>query len=208
MKSLDDIPLMHPRDADRPFSREGWIFEFKYDGFRILAGKESGLVRLLTRNGNEVAEWFPNVVAALGELRGDFIVDAEACVLDDRGVPDFESMRHRARKPGRGAAPVVLFVFDLLFAGGRDLRGLPLLQRKRRLEKLLPVDRPSLRRVTHVDVAGEATYAFAIEHGFEGVVAKRADSPYEGCRTWDWLKIKPEGTHDGWKRPLRKRPAA
>jgi bifunctional non-homologous end joining protein LigD len=194
---LRSIDLMLASNSP-PFSRAGWIFEFKWDGYRVLASKG----QLLTRNKKEATNWYPEIVSALGELRGSFICDGEVCLLDAQGLPDFESMRSRAvRKSG---AIVTYFAFDLLFQNGRDLRSLPLIERKRRLRKLISSDHPRLRYVDHIETEGEYVYKHAIANGLEGIVGKRADSPYVGGRSRDWLKSKPAGYHDGWERPTRR----
>ena len=149
----------------------------------------------------EATNWYPEIVSALGELRGSFVLDGEVCLLDERGLPDFESMRGRAvRKSG---PLVTYFAFDLLFLNGGDLRPLPLIERKKRLRKLIPADHPRLRYVDHIEREGEFVYKHAIANGLEGAVGKRADSPYVGGRSRDWLKSKLSGYHDGWERPLR-----
>jgi bifunctional non-homologous end joining protein LigD len=186
-----------------PFSRAGWIFELKYDGYRMLGLKEPSGVRLVSRNRHEATTWFPEAVEALQALPGRFLIDAEACVLDERGIPDFERLRKRAARRGRGRedAPVTLLAFDLLAVNGRDIRGWPLLRRKARLRKLIP---PSCVGVGYVDFVPENgldLYRQAVAAGMEGVVGKRADSPYVGGETLDWIKSKPKGFHDlGWKR--------
>lgn len=188
---LTAIQVMEPTSAP-PFSRPGWVFEFKYDGYRVLAARD----RLLSRNGKDATDWYPGILRALANLRGEFVIDGEVCMLDDRGVPDFERMR--------GArAGVTYFAFDLLFAGGRDLRGLPLLERKARLLKLLPADNPVVRYVNYLETQGATMFEHAVKMGIEGVVGKRADSPYKGGKTRAWLKSKPAGVHDGWKRRKR-----
>ena len=147
---LHSIELMLATNAP-PFSRPGWIFEFKWDGYRVLASKD----QLLTRNKKEATNWYPEIVSALGELRGSFVLDGEVCLLDERGLPNFESMRGRAvRKSG---ALVTYFAFDLLFLNGRDLRALPLIERKTRLRKLIPADHPRLRYVDHIETEGMGT---------------------------------------------------
>ena len=181
-----------------PFSRAGWVFEFKWDGYRVVASKD----QFLTRNKKDATNWYPEITGALSELRSSFICDGEVCLLDERGLPDFESMRGCAvRKSG---APVTYFAFDLLFLNGRDLRSLPLIERKARLRKLIPKDHPRLRYVDHIETEGEFVYRHAIANGLEGVVGKRAESPYMGGRSRDWLNSKPVDYHDGWERPTRR----
>jgi ATP dependent DNA ligase domain len=85
---LRSIELMLATNA-KPFSREGWIFEFKYDGYRVLATKE----QLLTPNRKDATTWYPEIVQALGKLRGSFVIDGEVCLVDADGIPNFEAMR-------------------------------------------------------------------------------------------------------------------
>ena len=183
-------------ESCRRFSRAGWIFEFKYDGYRALASKH----QLLTRNKKEATTWYSEIVQALHKVRGSFIIDGEVCLLDEHGIPNFEDMRSRAvRKRGD---LVTYFAFDLLFLNGHDLRSLPLLERKARLRELIS-DTPRLRYVDYIETQGEAMYKHAVQIGLEGVIGKKADSQYIGGRRREWLKSKPAGFHDGWERPTR-----
>jgi len=180
------------------FSREGWIFEFKWDGYRVLSSK----TELVTRNKKDATGWYPEITAALSKLRGNFVIDGEVCLLDERGRPRFEDMRSRLRRSSH--EPVNYFAFDLLFHNGRDLRGLPLLERKARLRKLMPRDHSRLAYVDHIETEGEFLFKHAVKAGMEGVMAKRADSTYVSGRSTLWLKAKRAGYHDGWERPLNK----
>lgn len=190
---LSSIELMlatnHP-----PFSRLGWIFEFKYDGYRVLANKE----QLLTRKKKDATSWYPELMAPLQKVRGQFVLDGEVCLLDENGIPNFEAMRGRAALK-RGEL-VTYFAFDLLFHNDKDLRPLPLLERKKRLQKLLPRQHPQLRYVDHIEGVGEFMFAHALKVGLEGVVGKRADSPYIGGRTREWLESKAAEYRDGRER--------
>lgn len=194
---LRDIELMLATNF-HPFSQEGWIFEFKWDGYRALANK----TQLLTRNKKDATTWYPEILESLQKLRGSFILDGEVCLLDEKGRPDFESMRGRTMRKRGGL--VTYFAFDLLYLNGRDLRPLPVVERKRRLKRLLPNGHPRLTYVEHVETEGEFLYKHAVANGMEGVIGKRADSPYVGARSMDWRKAKPKGYHDGWERPGRK----
>jgi bifunctional non-homologous end joining protein LigD len=198
--ALSSIELMHPMDHP-PFSGELWIFEFKYDGYRVLANKG----QLLTRQKKNVTTWFPETVEALQELRGSFVIDGEICLHDERGVPQFERMRGRARR--KGGDLVTLCVFDLLFQNGEDLRELAVLKRKERLRKLIPRDHPQLKYIDHLADKGVEMFKFATAMGMEGVVGKRSDSPYVAGRSRLWLRSKQPGFHDGWERPLTRPPA-
>lgn len=196
MIDLSSIELMLAEKSP-PFSREGWIFELKYDGYRVLANNE----QILTRNKKDATSWYPEIVRPLSRIRKQFVIDCEVCILDENGKPDFEQMR--ARTVRKSGVPVTLFAFDLLFLSGKDLRHLPALERKARLQRLIPKDHPQLRYIEHIEAQGEVLYSYAVEIGMEGIVAKKADSLYVGGRSKDWLKMKPAGWHDGWERPKR-----
>ena len=191
---LSSIELMIATKAP-PFSRAGWIFELKYDGYRALANKD----QLLTRNKKDASTWYPEILQSLQKVRGSFVIDGEVCLLDEKGIPQFEAMRGTTTRK-RGGPPVTYFAFDLLFLNGRDLRSLPLIERKERLRKLIPAQHPRLRFVDYLEERGEFMYQHAMQIGMEGVVGKRADSRYVGGQSRNWLKSKPAGLHDGWKR--------
>jgi bifunctional non-homologous end joining protein LigD len=195
---LQTIELMHGFKSPMPFSRAGWIFELKWDGYRILASKK----QLLTRNKKDATSWYPEIIAALAKLKGDFVLDGEVCLLDEHGLPRFEEMRHRTMR--KGGEPVSYFAFDLLFLNGKDLRALPLIERKKRLRKLIPKNTSRLAFVDHIEREGEFVFRHAVKAGMEGVMAKKADSPYVGQRSRDWLKFKSPGYHEGWERPKQK----
>ena len=189
---------MHGFKSPQPFSRDGWIFELKWDGYRILASKH----QLLTRNKKDATKWYPEIIEALGKLKGQFVIDGEVCLLDDRGLPRFEEMRSRTmRKRGE---PVTFFAFDLLFLDGTDLRASSLRARKAHLKKLLPKKDEALVYVDYIEREGEFVFQHAMKAGMEGVMAKRATSPYVGQRSRDWLKFKASGYHEGWERPKRR----
>ena len=185
--------------AEGPFSRQGWLFEIKYDGVRVLAAKRpDGGVRLYSRNGRDTTSTYPEVSEALRRLPVDeFILDGEIVALDARGRSSFERLQRRltlsdpdAIARARAEVPVVLYAFDLLFAAGHDLRGLPLSARKRILA-LFVSRRGTVRFADHVEREGEALFEAAREHGLEGIVAKQTDSGYvAGRRSRRWLKLK------------------
>jgi bifunctional non-homologous end joining protein LigD len=157
----------------------------------VLASKE----QLITRNKKDATTWYPEILQALRKLRGSLVIDGEMCLVDAKGIPNFEAMRGGRRR--KGGFQLNYYAFDLLFLNGRDLRGLPLSERKQRSRKLLSKDLPHVGYVDHIETAGEALFAHAVSIGLEGVVGKRGDSHYVGGRTRDWLKVKPAGYHDG-----------
>lgn len=176
---------------------DGWVYELKYDGYRLLAQKEGRVVRLTYRSGRDATALFPELVAAVGALEvSSAILDGEACVLAPDGRTDFGRMQQRgqlgrpkdALRLGQ-VLPVTFFAFDLLELCGHDLRPLTLLQRKALLEAVLGGAPPPLRYASHVARDGEGLFTEVEQRGLEGVVAKRALSPYRAGRWPDWLKV-------------------
>lgn len=200
---LGDVKLMLAETGMQPFSSPEWIFELKYDGFRLLAAREQGQGRLLYRRGLDATGLYPELRRSLEALPfGDLVLDGEVVVLDDDARPAFQrlqrrAMLSRAADVARAAVqhPATLYVFDLLAFEGFDLRPLPLVTRKALLRQLLP-RAGALRYSDHIETHGEAFYAEASRLRLEGVLAKRADSPYRAGRSPHWQKLKAERTGD------------
>jgi bifunctional non-homologous end joining protein LigD len=178
------------------FSDPAWIFERKLDGERIVAYVGDGGVRLMTRNQHVVSTTFPEIAAALAaQHRQECVVDGEIVAFEGSETR-FERLQQRLGVADPGADllakfPVYYYVFDVLWAGGQDTRPLPLGERKDVLRAALAFNDP-LRYTEHRDTEGEAYFREACRLGWEGLVAKRADSPYRVGRTRDWLKFKCE----------------
>ena len=172
-----------------PPAGDDWLHEIKFDGFRMLARVEDGSAALWSRNRKDWTGRLPSLIADLGRLPcRAALLDGEVVVLDRRGVSSFEGFREAVS--GRESA-VVYQAFDLLHLDGEDLRPLPLLERKRRLQALLErARRPRLRFTDHVLGQGPRFLEQACQRGLEGSVAKRADAPYRSARGRDWLKIR------------------
>ena len=188
----------------RPFSSKDWIYELKYDGYRLVAFGGDGKAQLRYRSGLDATARFPEIAAALRALPcEDVVLDGEVVVLDSDGVPRFGLLQDRAgltrQSEVQGAAavlPATFFVFDLLGAGGHDLRGLPLHERKAYLERLVPPAGP-MRYADHVESDGEGLFRLVEARGLEGVIAKKKDSIYRsGQRSKEWVKIKTDPTAD------------
>ncbi len=205
--------------SHEPFSRPGWVFELKYDGYRLFAAKEPAApgdrhpaVALRYRSGTDVTGTYPDLVLALRSLPYErLLLDGEVVVLDDEARPSFHLLQQRAKLTRRldverAAAqwPATLYVFDLLACGDFDLRRLPLAERKRLLRQVLPEAGP-LRFADHVEEQGEALYTEVRRRGLEGIVAKRTDRPYRAGRSGDWIKIRADLTGEfavlGYTRP-------
>jgi bifunctional non-homologous end joining protein LigD len=172
--------------SDEPFSDPNWIFERKLDGVRSIARRDSSGVRLLSRTDREMSGQFPELARALAdEPCPDFVVDGEIVALDSRGVTSFARLQRR----GKERVAVLLYLFDMMRHEGADLRELPLRERKSRLRRALRFEDP-IRFTVHRNEFGEQLFEEACRKGLEGVIAKRADSPYRATRSRDWLKLK------------------
>jgi bifunctional non-homologous end joining protein LigD len=167
----------------RPFDRSGWAYEEKYDGDRILAYKEGVRVRLLSRNGKDRTERFPQIVRAVRRLRPDsLLLDGEAVVFDRQRVSRFQLLQQ-----GNGEAAYA--VFDCLYCAGKDLRKEPLSRRRSVLQRSLG-NSPGLLLSQQLAENGLEAYRIAKRKGYEGVVAKDLSSPYVQARSNYWLKVK------------------
>jgi bifunctional non-homologous end joining protein LigD len=170
--------------VDEPFDRPGWVYEEKYDGYRILAYKEGASVRLRSRNGLDRTPTFLEVAEAVGRLRDrTLLLDGEAVAFDRRGISRFQLLQ-------RGEAHRVFAAFDCLYRNGRDLRRQPLALRREELEKALRPAPAGIRLSRRLAANGLSAYRIARRRGLEGVVAKDAASPYEERRGLKWLKVK------------------
>jgi bifunctional non-homologous end joining protein LigD len=209
--AIDHLEPMLAEPRARPFSDPGWLFELKYDGYRLLAARQAGEVRLRYRSGRDATALYPEIGLALRALpHDDLVLDGEVVVFDDEGRSDFGLLQQRAaaatpRDVARAAAelPVSLVAFDLVAVGGRDLRGVAIEQRKAMLAEILPRT-GVVRHADHIVGRGEDFYRALVDLGLEGMVAKRLGSPYRAGRSADWRKIRLSDTADfavvGWTR--------
>lgn len=171
--------------VDAPFHAPGWVYEEKYDGIRIIASKDGKSVRLVTRNLIDRTSDFPQIAAAIARLPAPtLLLDGEVVVFDAQGISRFQLFGADARRK-----PVYV-VFDCLFARGRDLRALPMAERRAILEREVRPGGP-LRLARRLGTDGFKAFEMARERGLEGIVAKDATSPYEtGKRSTAWRKVK------------------
>jgi bifunctional non-homologous end joining protein LigD len=181
--------------ADAPFSSPDWIFEIKWDGVRTLANVFGNKVRLWARSGREISREYPELLNLADALNAeDAWVDGEIVTLDAEGRSDFQHLQARMgqQKPSAQLieqVPVYYYVFDLLYLNGHDLRGLPLIERKKLLREILDDD-PRVRYSDHVVEKGKELYELAASRGLEGILAKKSASVYPEKRSSAWLKIK------------------
>ena len=190
---------------DAPFDDPGWVFETKWDGFRIIAKAARGTAALYSRNGINVTKNYPSIAAALAKVRRRAVFDGELVALDKKGRSRFQLLQN-ARQ---GKARLRYYVFDLLYLDGKNLRALPLLERKRLLRSALPGS-STIRFSRHVKRYGVRAFRAAQRRGLEGIMGKRAQSRYHsGRRTRDWVKIKTARRQEvvivGFTRPRRSR---
>jgi bifunctional non-homologous end joining protein LigD len=202
------LKVMKPETRERPFSKAGWVFELKYDGFRVLAGGGRGEARLFYRSGHDATRILPEIARAVAGLSaGSLILDGEAVVLDEAGKPDFQRLQRRGLRTraidaehAAAATPATFFVFDLLACEGFDLRPLPFAARRALLRRVLsaaPAEAAGTIRLSdEIAERGEDLYAAVAAMGLEGIVAKRADSPYRSGYSADWLKVRVDRTSD------------
>ncbi|MGH7559883.1 MAG: DNA ligase D, partial [Gemmatimonadales bacterium] len=194
-----DFMLAEPRDE--AFTKDGWVFEAKLDGYRALATLDAGASALKSRNGNDLTPSFPDVARAVRALPVPrALIDGELVIPDPQGKPSFQALQKRAQlsrandiRRAAAESPAVFYAFDLLGFEDRDLRGLPLIERKRLLRMLLPPLGP-VRYVDHFERDGVALLEHVKALGLEGIVGKKADAPYKSGRTASWLKIRVDQT--------------
>lgn len=180
--------LMHATQIARPFHTKGWVYEEKIDGWRMLALKKEGRVRLISRNARDHTKRFRDLVAALTALKPyTFTLDGEVAVFDRDLVSRFEWLRHINH--GDLATPPVFMAFDLLRLGDKDYRAEPLKVRRRALEKLVK-GQSLILPARRLSPDGFAAWAEVLHRGWEGYVAKDPESKYVGGRTLKWLKVK------------------
>ena len=159
--------------VDAPFDDKAWVFETKWDGFRLITEKRGDTVRLWSRNGIDVTQKYPMLLPELQRIEGSCVVDGEICALDAYGRSRFQLLQNALNKKAR----LLYVVFNALFMDGKDIRGKPLLERKTILKALLPRN-PLLRYSEHVAEFGKREFAKAQRAQEEGVIAKRAAGLY------------------------------
>jgi bifunctional non-homologous end joining protein LigD len=173
--------------VDEPFSREGWLFEVKWDGYRAVGSKKKDNIELYSRNALDFTKKYPPVAEAMRAFKHDVVVDGEIVVVDEDGNPHFEWLQNW-RHDQHGS--LLYYLFDIIWCDGHDLRDMPLTERKKLLKLVIP-RHSTLRFSDDLETKGEELFHEMRQQGLEGMVAKRGDSPYqEGQRNDNWLKIK------------------
>ena len=181
------------RSFEKPPAGAQWAHEIKFDGYRMQLRTERGAARLLSRKGLDWSATFPQIVTS-GATLPDGIVDGEVAVLDHTGAPDFATLQ-AAISDGK-TEDTVFFVFDLMFSGTQDLRHLPLVDRKTRLQAHVEDAPGNIRYVDHFVTAGDAVLLSACRMDLEGIISKRLDAPYQSGRSDTWGKSKCRQGHE------------
>lgn len=169
---------------------EDWIYEIKFDGYRLLTKIDNGKVTFFTRNGNDWTHKLKNLQQAVEKLKWPSgWYDGEIVVTNEQGVPDFGALQ-LAFENGK-SHNIVLYLFDVMYFKGFDLRAIPQTNRRDILKKLLEKNTSELIRLSEAfEASSESLLKSACQLGLEGIIAKRADSPYSSARTLNWLKLK------------------
>ncbi|KKB10973.1 ATP-dependent DNA ligase [Devosia geojensis] len=188
-----ELQLASPaNEPPKPSDRVNWLHEIKFDGYRTAAFVEDGTARLITRGGLDWTKRYGDLPKVFGDLPcRQALIDGEIVVLDEKGISRFGMLQDAL---GSGDTNrLVFYAFDLLHLDGWDLRAVPLVKRKGLLAQLLSgavTPSSAIQYSDHVEGDGEALYEQVSELGLEGIVSKRADSPYLPGRSSNWLKIK------------------
>ena len=169
---------------------DDWLYELKYDGYRILAYIQGNGVRLVTRNANDYTRRFSSISSVLADWAGGrpMVLDGEMVITDESGKTDFQALQSYMKNP-RGQN-LTYIVFDLLALDGQDLRGSPLTERIQILENLMKDGPNGLYYSPSVRGYGKESFAAACQTDMEGIIGKKADSIYSGTRNGDWIKLK------------------
>jgi bifunctional non-homologous end joining protein LigD len=182
---------MHATELPKPFHRDGWIYEEKYDGWRMVAEKTGGQVTLTSRNGLDHTKRLPELVKAVEGLDApSLVLDGEIAIFDSQLISRFEWLR--ARPKHEVATPPIYMVFDLMDLDGEDLRTQPLQERRQALERLV-ADRQLIIPTRRLVANGLEAWQEVLQGNYEGMVAKDPASTYSAGRPLSWLKVKQRG---------------
>ncbi|HWB28661.1 MAG TPA: DNA ligase D [Chitinophagaceae bacterium] len=194
--------------TDKAFDDKNWVYEIKWDGYRAIADWQNKKLQLYSRNGLSFINKYPVIAEAVKTIKANVVLDGEIVLLDEQGNPSFQKLQHYEDNTN---LPLVYYVFDLLFLNRKDIRYLPLLQRKELLHDVLAQSNNDLvRYCDHIKEHGIEFFKLARQKNLEGIIAKRAASEYVcGVRTKEWLKIKNKNSREaiivGYTKPRNSR---
>ncbi|HEY8160594.1 MAG TPA: DNA ligase D [Methylobacter sp.] len=198
-QNFDYIPPMLAKETKQPFDDKDWIFEIKWDGYRAIAELNKAEVTLYSRNGNLFNAKYPEITDALAQMDVEAVIDGEIVVMDEQGNPNFQLLQHYSEQRSH---PIYYYVFDILKINNQSVMELPLVKRKELVRTLIQLrtlikKNGIIKYSDHIEEKGKEMFALMAERNMEGIMAKKADSPYlPGQRTADWLKIKYRKTTD------------
>ena len=177
-------PMLATLASEAPSDDSSWVYEMKYDGFRAITAIVNGRIAMWSRNELDLAPRFPHIAEAMAKIKvKDAVLDGEIVALDDRGAPRFQLLQ-------QGEQRELIFIFDVLWLDGRDLRGEPYTKRRAVLQKLLHRPPARVRVSEQLDPPGDEALKRAADGGYEGIIAKLKSSIYDGRRSKEWLKVK------------------
>lgn len=180
-------PMLAQLTDEPAFDDPDWLFEIKWDGYRAVAEVSQDEVKLYSRNGLSFSKAYKKVHDALGKLKRPMVLDGEIVVFNDQGQPDFQKLQNYANNSRH---TIHYYLFDLLYLDGKDVMNLPLIERKKLLQSVIPKS-DVLIYCDHVVGEGKAFFNQVAKNEMEGMIAKRSGSTYKpGRRNTDWLKIK------------------
>ncbi|MBC7997735.1 MAG: hypothetical protein IAF58_07320, partial [Leptolyngbya sp.] len=206
-KSRAKFPLaiepMLASSVDKPFTKDGWVFEPKFDGIRAIAYVNDGEVKLLSRRGLDLTSRYPELVEALLLHKIDLIVDGEIVAFDEKGKTSFQLLQRESGARARGVKqdsakklPIRFFVFDVLSLNGKSVMKKTFVERKEILKENL-IETDDVRRVDDLGSDGNRAFIACLENGLEGVIAKQQNGAYvPGKRVSTWLKLKATKTSE------------
>jgi bifunctional non-homologous end joining protein LigD len=182
----DVIPMLATL-IDEPFDNENWIYEIKWDGYRAVAYCNDDSVELISRNLKPFTEKYGPVTGALAEQGLSAVFDGEIVAVDENGLANFQLLQNWQNT----ASKLQFFIFDIIWLEGYDITSIPLIERKRILNEILPDDHDIIKYSDHVVGSGKDFFKVALSQGLEGIMAKKAASIYKiDERSEDWVKIK------------------
>lgn len=192
------VPMLATK-VEAPFSRAGWLFEPKWDGYRAICFLRDGQLRFTSRNQRDLTKRFPELQIIAKSIKASTaVIDGEIVALDENGVQCFEQLQNHTAD-----CAILYFAFDLVFVDGENLTDVPLIERKARLKQILPKRLTGRLRFTdHVIERGLDLFAALEAQQLEGMVAKRADSLYVPGRSKDWLKVKTRSGMDQMRKRI------
>jgi bifunctional non-homologous end joining protein LigD len=188
-----DIKPMLATLVDKPSEKTGWLYEVKWDGYRAISYMNEGDVEIRSRNNKDFTKKYYPVTNALKDWKINAVVDGELVIVNDKGMPDFNALQTwRSEADGE----LVYFLFDLLWLEGCDLMNVPLSERRKILQQIVP-EASIIKLSENFDISGSEFFALADKMGLEGILAKKASSVYvPDSRSKDWLKIKTQQSQE------------